>query len=164
MKRRRRGNMILECILFLPILFLLIGGMVQFGRLTYTYYTLKKTLETVARFAATQPGINFCDPTGDAIVQAGINLAVTGTADASADPQIANLTPDLIQVSIECVDASGATGTCDTSGCDGAGGAPRPDFVVVNLPNGFEYPLRIPYILTEPVLLRPSLRVPAGGG
>ena len=157
--------MIMEAMLFLPILFLLIAGMVQFGRLTYTYYTLKKTLYAAARYIAVQQAVNFCDPTSDTQVQTAINLAVTGTADASTDPQVVDLTPDMITVAAECVDpVSGAAGACNTSGCDNAGGGPRPDFIVLTIPDGYQFSLlRIPYILLDPVLLKPTVRVPFGG-
>ena len=38
----RSGSAILETVLFVPILVLLMVGMVQIGKVTYTYYTLPK--------------------------------------------------------------------------------------------------------------------------
>jgi hypothetical protein len=164
MRPGRRGNMIFETMLFLPFVLLLLVGMVEFGRLTYTYYTLKKTLYTAARYIATQQGVNFCDTTADQTILNAVNFAVTGTQDASGDAQITGLTADELQVSAECVDpSSGAIGDCNMSGCDGAAGSPRPDFVVVTIPNGYSFALRIPYVLLDPVLLKPTIRVPFGG-
>jgi Flp pilus assembly protein TadG len=156
--------MMLESVLFIPFILLLLIGMVQFGRLTYTYYTLKKTLYAAARYISVQQAVNFCDPTSDAQVQAGINLAVTGTSDASADAQVTNLTPDMITITTECVDpVSGAAGDCNTSGCDNSAGGPRPDFLVLSIPNGYQFTLHIPYVALEPILLKPMIRIPFGG-
>ena len=38
----QRGNSLLEAVLFLPILMLLLWGLIEFGRITYTFYTLHK--------------------------------------------------------------------------------------------------------------------------
>ena len=40
----QRGNSLLEAVLFLPILMLLLWGLIEFGRITYTFYTLHKML------------------------------------------------------------------------------------------------------------------------
>ena len=59
---------------------LLIVGMVQLGKITYVYYTLKKTLYTAARAVATQQNVNPCDA-ADPGVQAAIGFALTGSTD-----------------------------------------------------------------------------------
>jgi hypothetical protein len=70
----------------------------------------------------------------------------------------------MITITTECIDpSSGDVGTCSTSGCDGPGGGPRPDFVVVTVPDGYQISPRIPYMLIDPILLRPQVRVPFGG-
>ena len=161
---RQRGNMVLETILFMPILLLLIVGMVQFGKITYVYYQLKKTLYTAASYIAAQQGIDFCNTTGDITVQQALNLALTGTTDGTASSQFPTLTTDLIAVTPECVDPATQTiGQCDQSGCDSSAGALRPDFVVVSIPDGFPVTPRIPYILLDPIPLKPLVRVPFGG-
>ena len=53
------GDMILEALLFLPIMFLLIVGMLRIAEITYLYYTLKKTLYATAMYLATQQGSGF---------------------------------------------------------------------------------------------------------
>src|SRR5690349_17905832 len=58
---RRRGSIALETALYLPILFLLLFGTVELAKITYTYYTLQKIMASVARYAGTQQGVNFCD-------------------------------------------------------------------------------------------------------
>ena len=164
--RRRRGGSVLEIALFVPILFTLLVGMVQIGKITYVYYTLRKTLYTMGRFVAAQQGVNFCDD-ADAAVLAAKNFALSGvSSDDSTDPIIPTLTADMISVSVERYDPeSGLPVACDCSvtGCDTANGGGSPNFVVVSIPNGFEVDPRIPFLTLNPILLRPMLRVPYGG-
>ena len=96
----RRGNSLLETAMFLPIILTLLVGMVQIGKITWVYYTLRKTLYTAARYVATQQGVNFCDE-ADAVVTAAKTFALTGTTDESAESLIPGLTPAQIQVRIE---------------------------------------------------------------
>jgi hypothetical protein len=164
--RRRRGGSVLEIALFVPILFTLLVGMVQIGKITYVYYTLRKTLYTMGRFVAAQQGVNFCDD-ADAAVLAAKNFALSGiSSDDSTDPIIPTLTADMISVSVERYDPeSGLPVACDCSvtGCDAANGGGSPNFVVVSIPNGFEVDPRIPFLTLNPILLRPMVRVPYGG-
>jgi hypothetical protein len=167
LKSRRSGAAILEIALFIPILVLLLMGMFQLGKLTYTYYTLRQTLYTVARYAATQQGVDFCDP-ADPTVVAAINLALTGTGiDTGTDPIIPDLTADMITVNPERIDpTSSVPGICDCSvtGCDTNAGGGEPDFVTASIPNGYPFLPLIPGVtLTGPILLKPTVRVPFGG-
>jgi Flp pilus assembly protein TadG len=164
--RRRRGGSVIEVALFVPVVVTLLVGMTQIGKITYTYYTLRKTMYTMARYVAVQQGVNFCDDADPAIVAAK-NFAVSGTStqDGSA-PVLPNLTSDMISVAAERVDAqSGTVGACDCSvtGCDAAAGGRAPDFIVVSIPNGYEVSPRIPFLTLDPIPLRPQVRVPFGG-
>ncbi len=159
----QRGNMALEVAMWMPFILLLLVGMVQFGKITYTYYTLKKTLYTAARYLATQQDVNFCD-TADPNIIAALNYALTGTTDGSGTPAVPSLTTDMITVATECYDSNAqALGPCTSTGCDTAAGGPRPDFVVVSIPAGYPMQPRIPYILLDPIPLKPLVRVPFGG-
>jgi len=161
--RSRRGASVIEVALFVPILVTLLVGMVQIGKITYTYYTLRKTMYTMARYISMQQGVNFCDD-ADASILAAKNFAVSGTStEDGADPVLPNLTVDMISITIERVDAqSGGVGTCECSvtGCDAAAGGRPPDFVVVSIPNGYEVRPRIPFLTLDPIPLRPQVRVP----
>jgi hypothetical protein len=42
-------------------------------------------------------------------------------------------------------------------------GAQRPDYVVVTIPNGYQVQPRIPFLLVDPILLKPADAVPFGG-
>ncbi len=166
MRRRRGGNMVMESMLFLPIILLLLVGMVRIAEITYLYYTLKKTLYAAAMYLAAQQGANFCSPSGDPStdpVLAAKNYATTGTTDASATPFLPALTPDMLDIQPECYDPSSQTvGTCDTTAC-GTDGVIQPDFIVVTIPNGYSINTRFPYILSQSIPLVPYVRVPFGG-
>lgn len=161
-RRRTRGNMILEAALWIPVLVLLVVGMIQFGKITYVYYTLRKVVYSAARYISVQQGTNFCDP-ADPNIQAALNFAVTD--QTTGQPLINTLTADMLSITTECADPNnpGVLGACNTSGCGGAAGAQRPDYVVVTIPSGYPVTFRIPYLNPVPILLRPSVAVPFGG-
>lgn len=164
--RRRRGGSVLEVALFVPIVVTLLVGMVQIGKVTYVYYTLRKALYTMARYVAVQQGVNFCDA-GDATILAAKNFAVSGSStEDGAEAVLPNLTADMISIGIERVDTqSGTLGACDCSvtGCDASAGGRPPDFIVVSIPNGYEVTPRIPFLTIDPIPLSPQVRVPFGG-
>ncbi|SPF56159.1 conserved hypothetical protein [Candidatus Sulfopaludibacter sp. SbA4] len=154
--------MLMEAALWIPVMTLLIVGMIQVGKITYLYYSLKKAVYTAARYLSVQQGVNFCDLADDPNVAAAFQLAVTGTADGSGAPLIGNFTIDMLQATAECVDAvSGVPGPCDTSACPTA--TARPDYILVNMATGFQVQPRIPFITLLPIQLRPSVMVPFGG-
>lgn len=161
-RRRTKGNMILEAALWIPVLVLLVVAMIQFGKITYVYYTLKKITYSAARYISVQQGTDFCNP-ADANIQAGINFGITD--QSTGQPIINALTADMFTVTTECADPNnpGALGTCDTSGCGGALGAQRPDYVVVSIPSGYQVTFRIPLLNPVPILLTPSVTIPFGG-
>jgi len=146
--------------MWIPILLLLIVGMIQLGKVTYLDYVLNKIVYNAARNLATTQNLNFCDP-GDAATQAAISGAINDPA--TGQPLIANLTADMLVVTTQCLDATGAIGTCDVSGCQGVAGAQRPDYVTVAITNGYSFPIRVPFINLDPILLRPSATSPFGG-
>jgi hypothetical protein len=163
--RHRRGNSLLETAMFVPVLILLLVGMVELARITYTYYTLHKTLYTLARYLGTRQGANLCDD-GDAEVASAKEYALTGATDGTAAPFLSGLTSDMIRIRVERSSADSAElGECECSvtGCDAGVGGRAPDFIVVSLPDGYPVRLTIPYLGSDPILLRPSVRLPFGG-
>lgn len=155
----------LETAMFLPVMFVMLFGMIEIAKFTYTYYTLQKTLMTVARFLGTQQGVNFCDD-ADTIVQQAKQYAVTGTSDAAGESLVRNLTVDQIQVRIERVTSgTDEVGECECSvtGCDTANGGVGPDYIVVSIPDGYPFQLSIPQLPLDPILLRPRVRMPFQG-
>ncbi len=163
--RSRSGNTVLEAALFIPILVTLLVSVEQLGKLTYTYYSIKKALYSAARYIGTQQGVNFCDA-GDPSILAGLNFALTGTTDGSANPLVTGLTADMLLVSIERYSATDQTlGACDCSatGCDTAAGGTAPDFIVVSIPDGYAMRPIIPFLTLDPILLKPQVKVPFTG-
>jgi len=158
--RRARGNMVLELAMWMPILLLLIAGMIQVGKWTYLDYSLTKILYAAARQAAVQQGLNFCDPL-DPATQAALSAALYDPGTGL--PLIRNLSVDMLQVTTQCLDATGALGACDVSGCGTPAGAERPDFLTVSMPGGYTIQPRIPFILLNPFALRPTVTVPFNG-
>jgi hypothetical protein len=145
---------------------LLLFGMVEFARLGYTYFAVQKILYSLARFAGTSQGVNFCDD-ADPMVLAAKNYALTGTTDASSPALIADLTADMIQVRVEKYNADTQEllqCACEITGCDAQQGAAGPDYIVVTIPNGYPVQLAIPFMPhLDPIPLRPQIRLPYGG-
>ena len=78
--------MAIEAALFIPVLLLLIVGTVQFGKVTFVYFSLKKMVWAAGRQLAVQQGVNYCDLANDATAQAAISFALN---DANGTPIIA---------------------------------------------------------------------------
>jgi Flp pilus assembly protein TadG len=153
--------MAIEAALFIPILVLLLVGMVQIGKITYVYHTLKKMVYTAARMVSVQQGVNFCDLANDAGVQASFRIALS---DAAGTPIISDFTPDMLQITTACVpvgDPTAAPGPCDIGGCPAI--SQRPDYVMVSVPNGYLVRPRIPFLSLDAIPLRPSVTLPFGG-
>jgi hypothetical protein len=164
MRRARGGSMAIELAMWLPVVFLLIGGLIQFGKITYIYYSLAKTMNTIASYLAVQNGVNFCPDAGDPTVAAAIQFGLTGTTDGSGTVAITGLTPDMITVTTQCLDPVTLTlGDCAVSGCGTPVGAQRPDFITASMPNGYIIQPRIPYILVDPIPLKPKAVMAYGG-
>ena len=101
-RARGRGNAVLEFALWFPVLLLLVVGMIEFGRIEYLQYSLRKALYTVGRTLSVQQGLDLCD--ADVMAAMVRNLIVDPNTQ---QPLVSNLTADMIQVSTVCLDASG---------------------------------------------------------
>lgn len=164
MRRRQKGNMVLESALWIPVVTMLIVFVIQLGKITYIYYSIRNSLYTTALYLSVQQGVNFCDIPDDANVQAAIQFGVTGTSDGSGTPLISNLTASMLAVNIACVDpATGVVESCDTSQCGGESGSVRPDYLVVNIPGGYSITPRMLFLSLDPIPLSPSVTVPFTG-
>jgi len=162
--RRRSGNAVLEAVLAIPLLIYLFIGMVEFARVGWTYFTLQKMLYNYARLVSSRPSINLCDETDVQLTEAR-TLALTGGLDASGETVVPGITADNLQLRLERVEPNSGEieeCACAAEGCDVAAGGRGPDFVSARLANGYEMQLRIPYLPTDPVVLRPQVRVPHG--
>ena len=150
--------------MLMPVVLLLLVGMNQLAKITYTYYTLRKTVYSIATYLSAQQGVNFCDP-ADPTVTAAINFGLTGTTDGSQPVFVTGLTAGMIQVTPEAVDPLAGTLGPYGSGCVGSpsfDGTP-PSQIVVSIPSGYQIQLRIPYLPMDPILLKPEVKVPYAG-
>jgi hypothetical protein len=161
--RGRRGNTIIETAMLMPVILLLLVGMAQIAKITYTYYTLRKTVYAIATYLSTQQAVNFCDP-ADPTVAAAINFGLTGTTDASQPVFVTGLTASMILVTPESLDPLSAAPTSYAAQCSGLGfaGAP-PDQIVVSIPNGYIMQPRIPFLPVDAIPLKPEVKVPYAG-
>jgi hypothetical protein len=163
-RRRRSGSSIFEATLFVPILAMLLYGSLEMARITWTYYTLQKMMYTIARYAGTQVGANFCDDT-DPVLTDAKTLALRGIGETTGDPLLPSLTADQIQIRIERLDAdTQGLGECECSvtGCDLAQGGRGPDYIIVSIPDGYSVRTNIPFVPSETFVLRPLVKVPHG--
>ncbi len=169
MKRRklggRGGNAMIETAIFLPLLLILLVGMEQIGKLTYVYYTIKKIEYTIARYVATQQGVDFCAGLGDPTITAAINLGLTGTTDGTGAAFIPDLTADMFVITPETIDSTGepAVCSCDITGCDESVGGGAPAYINVAIPSGYPIAPVIPFTTVQTIPLVPMVTVPYEG-
>jgi hypothetical protein len=164
-RRRRNGQAFVEAALFIPILLLLLIGMIELAKVVVAYFSLQKAMYSIARYAGTSQGANFCDD-ADAVITQVKNVVLTGTPEGEGDALIQGLTASQIQVRLErFAPDSGdlAECACSIDGCDTAAGGRSPDFIVVSLPNGYQVRPVFPLFQVDPIPLRPRIRVPVGG-
>lgn len=165
MRRRTKGQSLLETVLLLPFLLLFLVGTIELGKIVYTYFALQKTLYSIARLAGTQQGINLCD-SNDPLLTSSINTVLTGTSAGDGSPIIQGLSATDILVRVERYDPTGNALTqcaCSILGCDTASGGAPPDFLVVSLVNGYTISPVFPLFRVDPFQLRPQIRIPYGG-
>lgn len=167
MMRRRgqqRGNALIETAMMVPILIVLLVGTTEIGRVTYLYYTVHKELYDLARLVATTQGANLCDSADQAVVAAK-NFALSGSSDSN-QPIVAGVTADIVQIRLERLETGAdilSECDCSLTGCDTSQGGQPPEYVVVSIPDGFPIQVNIPFLLTQTVTFRPTVRVPFGG-
>jgi TadE-like protein len=148
------------------VLILILAGGIQLGRVFYTYHALEKAVRGGARLLAGATNVNYCDAS-DASITAAKNLIVFGNLQGEGTPIVQNSTCDgsclqgLIQVLPEREDTTSSTVNACTCGnqsaddCDISAGGRPPDFIVVNLGDG--YPIQFPFAFLT--LATPNLKV-----
>lgn len=162
--RSRRGNAMLEVGMLMPLILVLLVGMVNIAKITYTYYTLRKTVYSIASYLSAQQGVNFCDP-ADPTIAAAISFGLTGTTDNSQPVFVTGLTAAMIEVTPESIDPVTGMLSAYGSGCVASpafDGAP-PDQIVVSIPAGYMMTARIPFLPETTIPLKPEVKVPYGG-
>jgi hypothetical protein len=163
--KNRRGNVILESAMFIPVILLLLVGMVQIAKFTYTYYTLRKTVDSIAGYLSSQQGVNFCNSADPTIAQ-GVSFGLTGTTDNSAPVNVTGLDPTMVTITGLHADSTGGVTTftpCDCATyCDISQGQLPPDFITVSI-TGYTLTPRIPGVAQLALPLAPQIKVPYGG-
>lgn len=91
-----------------------------------------------------------------------------GNLQGQGTPVVQGLTPDMIQIFPErrVPDSVGLTlclCTEDADSCDAASGR-APDFIVINLGDGFPLAVPFPFVNIGTMNLRVSVRMPVTGG
>ena len=160
MKRRRSGQATIEFALLYSAVILPLTFMAVFvSEMLWVWHSVVDFTRDGANYAATH-----CWMGDGSNVTAALQFGITGTADGSAAPLISNLTADMITVTTQCIDPVPlALGDCSVSGCGTPAGGQRPDFITVSMPNGYIIQPRIPYILLDPIPLKPKAVMAYGG-
>jgi hypothetical protein len=103
-RRRQRGSALVEFVAVVPVLLLLAGLSIEFGRVLYTYDSLVKAVRgATRRLAMTDSAISSGSSAATVSnwTQAKIQacyLAVYGTLDAAGDPLLPGLTPAMVKI------------------------------------------------------------------
>jgi Flp pilus assembly protein TadG len=156
----------------IPLLMLLLFGAVQLGRVFYMYHTLQKALRGGAGLLARSVNVSYCPEDtrlADPRIVDSLNFIVYGNLQGIGNPVVAGLTTDMIQVLPER-NTSGSLSSCvcsgpgDSDSCDTTVGGRAPDFVVVNLGDGFPLPVPFPFMNLSTITLKVSVRMPVTGG
>ena len=112
--------------------------------------------------------VNYCDAADPAIANAK-NFIVYGNLQGIGNQVVPNLA-DFIQVQAEREDSSLTTlnscpcGSADADDCDISGGGRSPEFIVINLGDGYPVQLPFAYLTLTTLNLKVSVRMPVTGG
>ena len=150
------------------MIMMILFGAVEIGRLFYTYHALQKALRGGATLLARSVNVEYCNTT-DLTMADVRNFIVYGNLQGEGAPVVPGLTVDMIQILPErsVIDSNTVVGclcTEDPDGCDSSLGGRAPDFVVLNLGDGFPLALPFPYVSLGTVNLRVSVGMPVTGG
>lgn len=160
---RAQGQAAVETAMALPVLLLMLFGAFQVGRVFYIYHTLHKAMRVGVQYVLRTQGVNFCDPNDPVLIDAR-NLIVFGNLQGTGTPVVPGLTVDMIQFLPERGDPTSSVVTdCGCAGensCDISSGGRPPDYVTVNLGNGFPLDVTFPMGMSGAWNLRVSVRQP----
>ena len=166
--KSQRGQAIAELAFQIPLMLALMFGGLEIARVFYVYHTLQKALRGGAGMVARSANVDYCD-SNDVTLMDARNFIVYGNLQGEGIPVVQGLTPDLIQILPErnlagSTDVTACVCTPDAESCDLTSGGRAPDFVVVNLGNGFPLSLSLPYVSLGAITLKVSVRMPVTGG
>jgi hypothetical protein len=165
--RSQKGQAVVELAFQIPLMLALMFGAVEIGKIFYTYHGLQKALRGGAGILARSVNTNYCD-ISDTTISDAKNFMVYGNIQGEGSPILPGFTTDMIQVLPER-GIAGTTGVTaclcaeDVDSCDASTGGRSPDFVVVNLGDGYPLAIPFPYYDIGSVNLRVSVRMPVTG-
>lgn len=97
-RQRWRGGALLELAAVLPVLALLTGLSVEFGRVLYTYNTLTKAVRSATRHLALTDSSNAASAAWIQARQEACRLALYGTLTGGSTPLLPGLTSSMVQI------------------------------------------------------------------
>jgi hypothetical protein len=161
-----------ELALQIPLVMLLLFGGVELGRVFYIYHTLQKAVRNGAGLLARSINVNYCPSDEFSTSNAATdvrNFIVYGNLQGEGIPVVPGFETSMIQVFAErstadTTDACSCPGAADADSCDVANGGRAPDFVVVNLGDGFPLRIPFPFMNLGTINLKVSVRMPVTGG
>jgi hypothetical protein len=116
LRQNERGTTVAEFAMVALIFFILIFGIIEFGRLLYTHNALADATRRGARYAVLHPGITAADKTK---VKNEVVYGKNGTFDDDGNPisapLISGLTREMVDVSFEGEDLDGNPDTPPSS-------------------------------------------------
>jgi hypothetical protein len=162
--RKDRGQAAVELAFQIPLMLLFLFGCVHIARVFYLYHILQEALRGGAGLVARSVNVNYCN-SEDATLAAARNFMVYGNLQGEGTPVIPGFAPDTIQILPERVVTGTTTVTScpcteEIDSCDVSAGGRAPDFVVVNLKDGFPLQVPFPYVSLGTITLRVSVRMP----
>ncbi|WP_169805857.1 TadE/TadG family type IV pilus assembly protein [Azohydromonas lata] len=97
-QRHWRGSALLELVAVVPILALLAGLSVEFGRVLYTYNTITKAVRSATRHLALTDSSNASSAAWTQARQEACQLALFGTLAGGSTPLLTGLTSSMVQI------------------------------------------------------------------
>lgn len=97
-QRFQRGGAMLEFVAVVPVLALLIGLSVEFGRILYTYSTLTKAVRSATRHLTLTDSSNAANAAWTQARQEACRLALYGSLTGGSTPLLPGLTSSMVQI------------------------------------------------------------------
>jgi hypothetical protein len=140
LRKNERGTTVAELAIVALVFFILIFGIIEFGRMLYTHNALADATRRGARYAVLHPGITDADKTKvkDEVVY-GKNGTFDDDGNPTGAPLISGLTRDMVEVTFEGEDLDGDPDTAPSNFGSNLG---RATVKIV----GFNFNLSIPLV------------------
>ncbi len=124
LRPRRRGQAIVEFVIALPVLLLLLFGVIEFGRLVFSWMAVQNAARLGLRYAVTgQFDVQYCDEAAVALTaDLGVNYVAADLADGKANCSVPDsYSDDAADLSADLVDWARLPSIRDAARAGGAG-------------------------------------------